>query len=90
MLLKIDKLVKISSSGDFKSLASELFKDAPDNVKHVVDLILNTEITGRDPRSVAVEIGSKLGLSGSDLDNFVELVLDISERIKEYLKAENI
>ncbi len=90
MLLKIDRLVKTSSRGDVKSLVNELFKDAPDDVKRVVDLILNTEISGKDPKSVIVEIGSKLGLSGNDLDSFVEVMLDISERIKEYLKAENV
>jgi len=89
MILRARRLLRKSIEGDVTKIVEEVFKDAPEDVKNIVGLILSTEISNRDPKDVATEIGMKLGLKGEDLVDFVDTVLRIAEEVREFIKAES-
>jgi len=86
LMLKLRGLFKASRDGDVNRIISEVFRDAPREVREAVEgiLLINTE--GKDVKEIAREIGIKIGVKPEDLDDFVDTVISVAEEVKEYLK----
>jgi predicted Zn-dependent protease with MMP-like domain len=86
VLFRLRGLLRASSSGDVSKIVEEVFRDAPKEVREVVEGVLAINIENRDPREVAREIGLRLGIKEEDLDDFVDTIMMIAEEVKEYLR----
>jgi hypothetical protein len=86
LVFKLRGLLRAGNSGDVRRVVGEVFKDAPEEVRRVVDGILSVNLEGKSPREIAKEIGIRLGIREEDLDDFVDTVVAVAEEVREYLK----